>query len=526
MIDLINSEEQFLQEEQAPLRAQGTIEYLVILAVVVVLGLVVVALAVRWSDSSTQNFSSSSGKLSGVTSGGIGIIEAVTDSGGDSLVSLQNNSGEILTLSKIVVGGNETIFDEQLVMGTEKTFSLQDLNLSCPCSSGQQSVSCTFQFYLNTSNGLEKTQTTTISTTCAENTSPTEPSRIVGLGTGTLTNPWIINSCSELQRINEHLDGNYALGADINCFETRSWNSGLGFSPIGTFSGSLDGGRKTIYSLLINRYSSSNIGVFSTLNSGSSVSNITFSDLNVVGGTYTGAIASVNNGTIYGVGVSGSIVGNRPAGGLVGSNTGTVSSSYMSGSVVNPVDNSQRTGGLAGENLTNATIVNCYVSADVNGCDRYVGGITGGNWGNIWNSYASGSARIICANRGAGGLIGFAFEGVETVYNSFSVSAVSAPSYPAGLFGEAAGFSCLNSYFDETRTGQSACSGNNGNNSCTGVNTASADMDWAYYDTNQPMASWGTWANVSGTKYSTTDGNWSICRGSSYPWLTWENRSC
>ena len=59
--------------------AQGTIEYLVVIAVVVVLSLVVVALVINVSSSPSQQISSSSDKLGNVAVGGISIVEAVSD---------------------------------------------------------------------------------------------------------------------------------------------------------------------------------------------------------------------------------------------------------------------------------------------------------------------------------------------------------------------------------------------------------------------------------------------------------------
>ena len=82
--------------------AQGTIEYLVIIAVVVVLSLIVVALSINVSSSHSQQIVSSSEKLGGVVSGGISIVEAVGNLEGDSLIMLSNNSGDGITLKKLL----------------------------------------------------------------------------------------------------------------------------------------------------------------------------------------------------------------------------------------------------------------------------------------------------------------------------------------------------------------------------------------------------------------------------------------
>ena len=59
--------------------AQGTIEYLVIIAIIVVISLVVVGLATSTIGSSSTQIGSSSDKLGNLTSGGISVVEAVTD---------------------------------------------------------------------------------------------------------------------------------------------------------------------------------------------------------------------------------------------------------------------------------------------------------------------------------------------------------------------------------------------------------------------------------------------------------------
>jgi len=135
--------------------AQGTVEYLVILAVVVVLSLVVVGLFTGMFSNSSQQITASSSKLGGSSSGGVSIVESVLDLNGDSLVKVGNNSSDTITLTKVIVGGVENSFSEQVVARDSKTFSLSDLVSGCRCLSGQKSVSC--EYVINyTQNGLKK----------------------------------------------------------------------------------------------------------------------------------------------------------------------------------------------------------------------------------------------------------------------------------------------------------------------------------------------------------------------------------
>ena len=83
--------------------AQGTIEYLVMMAVIVVVGLVVVGLVANQTDS-FQGVSSSTSKLSS-SLGVISVNEAVVDGDGNGLISFSNNSGDLLIITKLSVEG-------------------------------------------------------------------------------------------------------------------------------------------------------------------------------------------------------------------------------------------------------------------------------------------------------------------------------------------------------------------------------------------------------------------------------------
>jgi len=146
--------------------AQGTIEYLVILAVIVVISLIVVALVINVSSSPTQQITTSSEKTSNVAVGGISIVEAVSDLEGDSLLVLGNNSGEGILLKKISVGESENEYNNYIASIDSVPISLTGLASSCPCESGQKSVKCEFKFEYETPSGLRKTEYRTISVEC------------------------------------------------------------------------------------------------------------------------------------------------------------------------------------------------------------------------------------------------------------------------------------------------------------------------------------------------------------------------
>jgi len=118
-------------------KAQGTIEYLVIIAIIVMIGLVIVVLATNLIDSPTTQINSTSGQLGNTTSGSISIVESVIDPDGDSLIFLNNRYGDSITLTKISTGSVDNNYNEQIVSLDSKVFSLSGLSNNCPCESGQ-----------------------------------------------------------------------------------------------------------------------------------------------------------------------------------------------------------------------------------------------------------------------------------------------------------------------------------------------------------------------------------------------------
>ena len=146
-------------------RAQGTIEYLVIIAVVVVIALVVVALVLNMSDSdATQIISNKNQNLIG--KGGISIIDSIISSTGDGVISLQNTLGESLTL-KTITPGAENDCEKLLTPGEKYNCYLTDINSACPCSAGQR-VTCNFKVTFESSAGLQKVETFTIINDCTD----------------------------------------------------------------------------------------------------------------------------------------------------------------------------------------------------------------------------------------------------------------------------------------------------------------------------------------------------------------------
>ncbi len=282
-------------------------------------------------------------------------------------------------------------------------------------------------------------------------------------GSGTSSDPYIINTAEQLNSIRDFADQSFKLGSDIDLSSYLSasgngYNAGAGWLPISSnsaFSGTLDGNGYIISGLVANRPGSNNQGLFGTVGQTGKLLNVALVNVNVTGGYMTGGLAAQNKGTIEDSYVTGDVAAKDDpspfgggftmktnTGGLVGTNDGTITRSYSRGSVVGHT----MAGGLAGENR--GTIANSASTSTVDGFDR-IGGLVGQNNGNrtpgfigsIQNSYATGevASKYASANSSIGGLVGIAFDKAEII-NSYAANSFNVPSdaKPGGLIGSIA----------------------------------------------------------------------------------------
>jgi len=475
--------------------AQGTVEYLVIIAVVIVLSLIVVGLFISVSSSPSQQISESSERLGASSRSGININEGVIDVQGESIIKLNNNSSDAITLTRITVGGIDNEFSEQLVGLDSKIFSLSDLISGCVCVANQKSVSC--EYVINyTQNGLEKTDRITKTIECVVDAVPVNPPTVVGLGSGNLTDPWIINSCQELQGIKNHLDGNYKLGANIDCASSLEWNSEAGFEPIGKI-GYCSSDPETYYSEEVcegagtcihsecpdagwwctNRDSCENCvnwigcsgenGVWGNYNynwidetpfTGSfngdnkTISNLTINRPSIS----TVGLFGYSKGNIANVGlVDVNINGNILVGGLVAYlSDANVSNSFVTGNV----EGYEYVGGLIAYQL-GGLISKSYSLANVTGTSPIVnygndGGLVGLSTGIIDECYYIGTISAPYSG-GVGGLVGTFYSNAIQISNSYSSANVTGQVSVGGLVGSNSSL-ILNSYSTGIVTGDSA----------------------------------------------------------------------
>lgn len=200
-----------------------------------------------------------------------------------------------------------------------------------------------------------------------------------GLGSGTLSDPYQISNGTQLQEMTSSTTANYILVNDIDFsgVATSTWNSGAGFIPINSFSGSLDGKGHKIIGLYINRPGTYNVGLFGDVN------------------PYT--TMSIKNIGLENVDITGCYL----VGGIVGRmQSGTISNSYTTGKIT---ATESYVGGLIGGNPNtnySFTINDSYSRANISG-KTYVAGLVGNPIGIMINVYSTG---ILSGTSGIGGL--------------------------------------------------------------------------------------------------------------------------
>jgi len=253
----------------------------------------------------------------------------------------------------------------------------------------------------------------------------------------------IITNLAELRWLSEESIAwgeNWELGADIDASDTKNWNRGEGFEPIGgsiiKFKGTFDGKGYTISNLYFNRPTDSYIGLF--------------------GQTKDATIHDVRLASVQ-------ITGSEYIGGIVGKLDGTkISNCSVTGVVKGEGD---KIGGLVGE-LYNSTLSQSFSIVDVIGED-YVGGLVGiGSHPNskINNCFATGE---VTANKYVGGVIGECKTGT-TITNCYAMTKVSGKVYTGAFVGYChSGASVFDCFIDKVEAGSVDVAGKNYSNKFT-----------------------------------------------------------
>lgn len=323
-----------------------------------------------------------------------------------------------------------------------------------------------------------------------------------GQGAGTSGNPYRITTCAELQEIESNLSAVYALQNDIDCAATNTWNSGSGFAPISSFSGTLYGQGFAITDLYIHRTTTDSVGLFSVTTSPAAIYDLRLQSVAMSGQDLVGGVvAHALNTTVRGVAVSGVVSGRSIVGGIVGSAAALHIDQSYSNAIV--IATGSTSGGVVASCL-DCAVNDCYATGTVNGTDivgGLIGSFSGSGFGgprNIQRSYAAATVSYATDSTN-GGLVGKINLGSATSYNisqCFSAAdgqSTAAGSY-GGLFGATAGstgtLTVSNSYFDIFITEGTNCNASGAVSGCSGQNSANSEPDYFFLAANAPLSSW------------------------------------
>ncbi len=256
-----------------------------------------------------------------------------------------------------------------------------------------------------------------------------------------------ITNCTGLQNMKNNLTGNYILGNDIDCSDTKNWNGGAGFIPIGwdtsnRFNGTFNGHQYVIKDFYQNRSNIYNVSLFGLCYEGADISNFSMVNYTIytrnsaAGSNYGAAVATHFLGIMDHVGTIGYLGATSNAryeSGLVGYLGGNVSTSFSTGYINN---NYQGTGGLIGatwDNSASAYLKNSFTLAKVSGPSGYVGGAIGRLADTAQYTYAASEIPTPSAN--IDGFIGDLLTGYS-VSNNYYDSDVSGDSSGNGATAE------------------------------------------------------------------------------------------
>ncbi|MCX6803104.1 MAG: NHL repeat-containing protein [Candidatus Diapherotrites archaeon] len=148
-------------------KGQGTLELIVILAVIVVVALSIAVYSTDILGSSASQVSITASKRAmetGSQSGEIKVMEVVSDSTGDAVIRLMNAGEESFTITGISSSSGTTVptvgnsFSPTKVMSNESaTFALDTIANDCKCTTAGLTKTCIFDFNITSKYGILKT---------------------------------------------------------------------------------------------------------------------------------------------------------------------------------------------------------------------------------------------------------------------------------------------------------------------------------------------------------------------------------
>lgn len=238
-------------------------------------------------------------------------------------------------------------------------------------------------------------------------------------GNGSKSNPFIIQTGSQLKKIVKYPKGYFKQANDIDFNYTAVGNL---FSADQPFNGTYNGNGKTIMNI------SGNAALFRYVGKKGVIKNVKTKNCTVIA-SYGAVLVCENYGKISKCDINGIVSGTFKAssymGLIVSVNYGRISDCVSSGSITGCTTEYGGTetvvGGIAAVNKAEGKVINCTSSANLSATAAnypYVGGITGHNNGQITNCEANGTVAVAKTN-GFGGELTV---GGISAYNSGSIT--------------------------------------------------------------------------------------------------------
>ena len=226
-------------------------------------------------------------------------------------------------------------------------------------------------------------------------------------GSGTKSEPYLIESYNQLECIPQGASQTYALSKDIRAV---SDSRGEEFEPIDSFGGNLYGRDHTVYGIVIS--DESGAGMLSEITDGGLVKNLTIRNASVAVEEWNaGILSGINRGQISGVKTYGVIDGGSSVGGITGKNYGNINRSQSESSI----SGDYYVGGIVGENMESGNITIAYSRSQINIVGEVGGGFVGRNGGIISSSYSASNVSSNGWNY-SGGFMGINSGNISKTY--------------------------------------------------------------------------------------------------------------
>ncbi len=272
-------------------------------------------------------------------------------------------------------------------------------------------------------------------------------------GNGDLATPYLISSLTDLDavRLVQSDIKYFKLTTDLDATETKDWNGGRGFLPIGytyppdgnvvAFKGNFDGNGKSISALTIKTGTGgftlgTGVGLFGRAEA--DINKLTLANISISGSSnHVGGIVgefSVSGSSLEECHVSGSIAGYQRVGGIVGllSNSANVAGVSVNATVSGVT----QTGGIVGRQNISSTLSRCVGNAVVIVSGELSGAANGGLIGSMDNSTISDCISLggISGPSTIGGFIGAVSHNSAQINRSIAHTQVTSTSGTAGGF--------------------------------------------------------------------------------------------